>query len=151
MEAIPIILFCEKGERISCKSGMETFPCEVERSKIKNGHVLIFSKHTTCGILIQEAERGLNVDILTRIEKLIPKGTGYKHDRIDNNADSHIKTCLIGVSRIIPLINGILQLGTWQSLFLAEFDGPRARKSEKNHRASNGRMILHHDADPIKI
>ncbi|MHA1145324.1 MAG: secondary thiamine-phosphate synthase enzyme YjbQ [Candidatus Helarchaeota archaeon] len=106
----------------------EEIKSEVERSKIKNGHVLIFSKHTTCGILIQEAERGLNVDILTRIEKLIPKGTGYKHDRIDNNADSHIKTCLIGVSRIIPLINGILQLGTWQSLFLAEFDGPRARK-----------------------
>ncbi|MHC1591461.1 MAG: secondary thiamine-phosphate synthase enzyme YjbQ [Candidatus Helarchaeales archaeon] len=101
---------------------------EVKKSGIKNGQVLIYSQHTTCGVLIQEAERGLNDDLLLTLEKKIPKGAGYLHDRIDNNADSHMKTALIGNSTVIPLINGSLQLGTWQSIFLVEFDGPRKRK-----------------------
>lgn len=100
---------------------------EIKKSNISDGIAVVFSKHTTCGILIQELESGLNDDILKTINKVIPQGAGYKHDRIDDNADSHIRTCIIGSSETIPIINGSLQLGTWQAVFLAEFDGPRTR------------------------
>jgi secondary thiamine-phosphate synthase enzyme len=61
------------------------------------------------------------------LEKLGPAHFGYAHDRIDNNADAHLKAVLLGSSETIPVIDGSLQLGTWQSIFLAEMDGPRTR------------------------
>jgi len=57
----------------------------------------------------------------------LPKGK-WKHDKIDNNADAHIKASIIGPSQVIPIENAKLQLGRWQNIALAEFDGPRERK-----------------------
>lgn len=67
-------------------------------------------------------------DILELLEKLVPAHAGYAHDRIDNNADSHLKAVLFGSSEMIPVVDGRPVLGTWQSIFLAEFDGPRTRE-----------------------
>jgi len=67
-------------------------------------------------------------DILNALEKLIPKDAGYKHDRIDDNAHAHIKSGILGPSQSIPIKNGELQLGTWQGIALADFDGPRERR-----------------------
>ncbi len=97
-------------------------------SKIKNGLVNIFAKHSTAGIVINENESGLVKDFQNTLESLIPKNNNYLHDRIDNNADSHIRSFFIGSSETIPIENGSLSLGTWQSVFFVELDGPRTRK-----------------------
>jgi len=99
----------------------------VKKSGISDGSVLIYSPHTTSAIIINEPEYRLEDDIVTTLKKLVPKGAGYKHDRIDNNAHSHIQASLIGASETIPLIKGNLYLGSWQAIFFAEFDGPRTR------------------------
>jgi len=61
------------------------------------------------------------------LEKLIPHDQNYAHDRIDNNAHSHLRAILLGRSEIIPVEDGHLVLGTWQSIFFVELDGPRSR------------------------
>ncbi len=93
-----------------------------------NGIAHIFVPHATAGITINEnADPNLPVDITNFLNRLVPKGK-WLHDRIDNNADSHIKASIIGNSVSIPVKEGKLQLGTWQDIFLCEFDGPRRRK-----------------------
>ena len=100
----------------------------LSKCKIKEGIVNIFAKHSTAGIVINENESGLVKDFQNALESLIPTGKGYLHDRIDNNADSHIRSFFIGSSETIPVDNGSLSLGTWQSVFFVELDGPRNRK-----------------------
>lgn len=99
----------------------------VSETKIDNGIVTVFVPHTTCGITINEgADPDVVRDIKYQLEKLIPYQQGYHH--LEGNADSHIKTCLVGSSENIIIENGQLVLGTWQSIFLCDFDGPRTRK-----------------------
>lgn len=98
------------------------------KSKIKDGLINIFAKHSTAGIVINENESGLVKDFQNTIESLIPENNNYLHDRIDNNADSHIRSFFIGSSETIPVEKGHLSLGTWQSIFFVELDGPRNRK-----------------------
>ncbi len=94
----------------------------------KNGLAVVYTFHTTTGIMINEAENGLLQDIMDRISSLVPRNAGYRHDRIDSNADAHIKASLVGNSVIIPVENGELLLGTWQRILFLEFDGPRRRR-----------------------
>ena len=98
------------------------------KSKIKDGLINIFARHSTAGIVINENESGLVKDFQNTIESLIPENNNYFHDKIDNNADSHIRSFFIGSSETIPVENGSLNLGTWQSVFFVELDGPRNRK-----------------------
>ncbi len=99
----------------------------VRESGVRNGGVIVFSHHTTMGIYINEDEERLKRDIIDFLEKLVPKGAGYRHDEIDNNAHSHLRSILLNPSVWIPVSDGRLMTGTWQSIFLAEFDGPRSR------------------------
>jgi secondary thiamine-phosphate synthase enzyme len=95
---------------------------------IKNGILHIFIPHATAGITINEnADPNLPEDITDFLNKLVKKGI-WRHDKIDNNADAHIKASLIGNSVLIPVRDNKMQLGTWQNIFLCEFDGPRKRK-----------------------
>ena len=98
------------------------------KSKIKDGLINVFAKHSTAGIVINENESGLVKDFQNALESLIPENNNYLHDKIDNNADSHIRSFFIGSSETIPVENGYLSLGTWQSIFFVELDGPRNRK-----------------------
>jgi len=92
----------------------------------KSRTALIYSTHTTCAITINEnADPTVKQDILQFLNKLVPQ-QGWTHT--EGNSDAHIKTSIIGNSELIPLENKELQLGTWQGIFLAEFDGPRERK-----------------------
>jgi secondary thiamine-phosphate synthase enzyme len=100
---------------------------EVRISGVQEGVCIISTGHTTGGIIINENESGLREDILNLLGRLVPPGAGYRHDRIDNNADSHLKAVLLGASEALPVIQGKLELGTWQSIFFAEMDGPRHR------------------------
>ncbi len=100
----------------------------LEKVEIKEGIVHLFCPHTTCGLTINEnADENLREDISNFLNSLVRKGI-WLHDKIDSNSDAHIKTSLIGNSLTIPFEKGKLILGTWQNLFLCEFDGPRKRK-----------------------
>ncbi|WMW24976.1 secondary thiamine-phosphate synthase enzyme YjbQ [Methanolobus sediminis] len=116
------------GKRIELIDITDDVRKYVASSGIQNGICLISTKHTTTSIIVNENESGLVSDILDLLEKLVPAHAGYAHDRIDNNADAHLKAVLLGSSETIPVIGGSLQLGTWQSIFLAEMDGPRTRE-----------------------
>ena len=99
----------------------------VTETMVENGIVTVYVPHTTCGITINEgADPDVVRDIKYQLGKLIPYQQGYHH--MEGNADSHIKTCLVGGSENIIIEKGQLVLGTWQSIFLCDFDGPRTRK-----------------------
>jgi len=99
----------------------------VKESKIKDGLVLIFVPHSTSGILLTENEEGLKNDWL-KIFKKLTSGIDFEHNKIDDNADSHLLSGLIGQGKVLPIKYGEIIRGTWQQIFLAEFDGPRERK-----------------------
>ncbi len=95
---------------------------------LEDGMAHIYSPHSTSALVVNENEKGLVNDFQIALEKLIPVGQGYMHDRIDNNADSHIRAFLLGNDLSIPIEGGRLTLGTWQSVFFVELDGPRNRR-----------------------
>lgn len=99
----------------------------VTNSDVKDGICVISTTHTTSSIIVNENESGLRADILVLLEKMIPESPGYCHNRIDYNADAHLKAVLLGCSETLPIAGGELVLGAWQSVFFAEFDGPRQR------------------------
>jgi len=100
----------------------------ISKSGIKNGIILAFVPHATCALFANEDEPRIREDYFKLFEKLVPQSEEYKHNIIDNNADSHLLSALFKQFYIFPLKDGKLVRGTWQELFLAEFDGPRARK-----------------------
>ena len=100
---------------------------EVAKSGVGTGTVTIYVPHTTCGVTINEsADPDVARDIKTHLAKLVPQNGGFKH--YEGNSDSHIKTSMIGSSENIFIESGKLVLGTWQGIFLCDFDGPRTRK-----------------------
>jgi secondary thiamine-phosphate synthase enzyme len=100
-----------------------------KKSDVDEGICLIYTPHTTCAIIVNEnSDKSVCEDVLTTLDKIIPMHDDYKHDKIDNNAAAHIKATILGPSQSLSVHNGILQLGQWQGIALAEFDGPRDRK-----------------------
>jgi len=99
----------------------------VEESGIKEGLVLVFVPHSTAGIILTENEERLKNDWLEIFKKLT-SGIDFLHNQIDDNADSHILSGLVGQGRVLPIKDGKIVRGTWQQILLAEFDGPRERK-----------------------
>ena len=96
---------------------------------IDNGIISIFSKHSTSAIVVNENESGLLKDLEFTLDNLIDDKFSYSHDRIDNNARSHLKSFLLSSSETLPIKNGKLDLGTWQSVFFIELDGPRSTRT----------------------
>ena len=100
---------------------------EVAKRSVGTGTVTIYVPHTTCGVTINEsADPDVERDIKMHLTKLVPKDGGFRHS--EGNSDSHIKTSMIGSSENIFIESGKLVLGTWQGIFLCDFDGPRTRK-----------------------
>ncbi|WP_435174769.1 secondary thiamine-phosphate synthase enzyme YjbQ [Halorussus sp. AFM4] len=91
------------------------------------GLCTVFVRHTTAGVVVQEPESGLLADIESFAEELVPSDGDYRHDRIDDNADAHLRATLLGESVSVPVEDGDLALGTWQSVLFVECDGPRTR------------------------
>ena len=93
----------------------------------KSGICYVFVPHTTAGITVNEgADPSVQVDILMGLERLVPRDAGYQHQ--EGNSDAHIKSTMTGSSLYLPYDEGRLVLGTWQSVFFCEFDGPRHRR-----------------------
>ena len=100
----------------------------IRKHDITNGIVNISTKHTTSSIMINEDEEGLKKDYAKFLEKIVPNDN-YLHDRIDNNATSHLKAMLTTPTQTLPIIDGKISLGTWQSIFFVELDGPRSNRT----------------------
>ena len=99
----------------------------VKESKVEDGLVLVFAPHSTAGVVLTENEKGLKNDWLEIFKKLT-SGIEFEHNKIDDNADSHLLSGIIGQGKVLPIKDGKIIRGTWQQIFLAEFDGPRERK-----------------------
>jgi secondary thiamine-phosphate synthase enzyme len=100
----------------------------VEKSKIKNGICHIFLPHATAAIILEENESGLISDIENYIKKNFPRNAEYEHNKVDDNAESHLASGFIGQFQIYPVKNNRIVRGTWQRALLLELDGPRRRK-----------------------
>ena len=96
---------------------------------IEEGIVSIFSRHSTSAIVVNENEQGLLSDFEFMLSNLVTDKYSYQHDRIDNNAKSHLKSFLLSSSECLPIKNSKLDLGTWQSVFFIELDGPRRSRT----------------------
>lgn len=95
-------------------------------SSLTEGALLVYSPHTTAGVTINEgADPDVKRDMLTHLRLLVPENSDFRH--AEGNSDAHIKTSLMGPSQLIPVSSGRLALGTWQKIYLCEFDGPRRR------------------------
>ena len=101
----------------------------LKKAKIREGMVLASAMHITAGVYINDAEDGLIADIEEWLEKLAPFGPEYRHHQTgEDNGDAHLKNLIIGHQVIVPVTEGKLDLGPWQQVYYAEFDGRRRKR-----------------------
>ncbi len=99
------------------------------KSGIREGMVLVSAMHITAGVFVNDNEPGLFEDIWEWLQKLAPDGPDYRHHLTgEDNADAHLKSLLVHHQVIVPITGGKLDLGTWQQVFYAEFDGQRKKR-----------------------
>ena len=100
----------------------------IDKNKVLEGLCNVFTLHSTAAVIISENyDPNIGTDLLNVLDRLIPQKAGYLHDRIDSNAHAHIKSAILGAGKTLPIQEGKLRLGQWQSIMLAELDGPRSR------------------------
>lgn len=97
-------------------------------AEVDEGICSVFVPHTTAGVVINENERRLLGDLQSALDRLAPVEEGYEHDAVDDNADAHLRATLLGESASVPVVDGELGLGRWQSVLFVECDGPRTRR-----------------------
>ncbi|MBW2065332.1 MAG: YjbQ family protein [Deltaproteobacteria bacterium] len=115
------------GSRTEMKDITSAVQRELSNMGVSDGVCTVYVPHTTAGITINEgADPAVCEDIINKLNEIAPRNAGYRH--LEGNADSHIKASLMGSSVSVPVEKGRLVLGTWQKIFLCEFDGPRSRK-----------------------
>jgi secondary thiamine-phosphate synthase enzyme len=101
----------------------------VKKSGVTDGMVLVSAMHITAGVWVNDAEDGLIADIAEWLEKLAPSGMDYRHHRTgEENGDAHLKSLLVHHQVIVPITGGALDLGPWQRVYYAEFDGMRRKR-----------------------
>ena len=101
----------------------------VKKSGVQEGIVLVSAMHITSGVFVNDWEDGLLHDFDTWLEKLAPAGLPYRHHQTgEDNADAHLKRTIMGHQVTLPITNGALDLGPWEQLFYAEFDGRRKKR-----------------------
>lgn len=99
----------------------------VAESGVQEGLCHVFVPHTTAAVTVNEkADPAVAADIAATLERIVPAGWEYRH--AEGNSDAHVKASLVGSSAMLPVSDGDLVLGTWQAVFLCEFDGPRTRR-----------------------
>jgi secondary thiamine-phosphate synthase enzyme len=101
----------------------------VESSGVKEGLCLVSAMHITAGIYVNDDEKGFRADLTELLDRLAPEGVDYKHHETgETNGDAHLKNMLIGSQVTLPITKGALDLGPWQQVFYAEFDGRRRKR-----------------------
>jgi secondary thiamine-phosphate synthase enzyme len=101
----------------------------VQASRVKDGTVLVSAMHITAGVFVNDWEDGLIHDLQVWLEQLAPAGLDYHHHRTgEDNADAHLKRTIMGHQVVLPITAGALDLGPWEQVFYAEFDGRRRKR-----------------------
>jgi secondary thiamine-phosphate synthase enzyme len=101
----------------------------VKRSGVTDGTVLVSAMHITAGVFVNDWEDGLIHDFQVWLEKLAPAGLDYRHHQTgEDNADAHLKRTIMGHQVVLPITKGALDLGPWEHVFYAEFDGQRRKR-----------------------
>ncbi len=120
-------LHVKTSRRTELKDVTSEVEALVAESGCSDGICHLYVPHTTAGVLVNEGDdAAVARDIEAALDRLIPRSAGYTH--AEGNADSHIKTALVGSSETVWIEKGRLALGRWQSVFVGEFDGPRTRE-----------------------
>jgi len=101
----------------------------VDKSGVAEGFALVSAMHITAGVFVNDWEDGLIQDFQVWLEKLAPSGRDYRHHLTgEDNADAHLKRTIMGHQVMLPITNGKLDLGPWEQIFYAEFDGRRKKR-----------------------
>jgi secondary thiamine-phosphate synthase enzyme len=101
----------------------------VKKSGVKEGMALVSAMHITAGVYVNDWEDGLIQDFAVWLEELAPARPEYKHHQTgEDNADAHLKRTIMGHQVMVPITNGTLDLGPWEQIFYAEFDGRRKKR-----------------------
>ena len=123
METIPV----ETRSRTELVDITDRVQAAVTETGIREGVAYVYCSHTTAGVTINEnADPTVCSDMLEILDRLVPWRGGYAH--LEGNSAAHVKASLMGASCTVLVMGGRLRLGTWQGLYLAEFDGPRTRQ-----------------------
>jgi secondary thiamine-phosphate synthase enzyme len=119
-------LSVETGARTQIKDVTKEVARLIQQAGVENGICHLYVPHTTAAVLVNESDDpDVARDIGDFLDRLVPRSAAYKH--YEGNADSHVKSSLVGVSALVPIEAGRLALGRWQGIFFCEFDGPRRR------------------------
>ena len=100
----------------------------VAASKVAEGFCLVSAMHITAAIWVNDEESGLKQDVMEWLERLAPAGDYRHHQTGEDNADAHLKRTLMGHQVVLPITKGTLDLGPWEQVFYAEFDGRRRKR-----------------------
>jgi secondary thiamine-phosphate synthase enzyme len=101
----------------------------VGKSGVREGLCLISAMHITAGVYVNDDEPGFRHDLTDMLERVAPAGADYKHHETgETNGDAHLKNMLTGFQVVLPITKGELDLGPWQQVFYAEFDGRRRKR-----------------------
>src|SRR5216110_3457360 len=122
-------LFFETKQRQEFLRITDRVSAIVKASGVREGMVLVSAMHITAGVYVNDWEDGLIEDFQEWLEKLAPSGLNYRHHQTgEDNSDAHLKRTIMGHQVILPITNGALDLGPWEQVFYAEFDGQRKKR-----------------------
>lgn len=123
---MPRLISVKTGSRTEMVDITAPVQKELAKAGVNDGLCIVYIPHTTAGVTINEgADPAVCYDIVKKLNDLVPCDKGFRH--LEGNSDSHIKTLITGSSVSVIVEDGLLVLGTWQRIFLCEFDGPRTR------------------------
>jgi len=129
MKTLTEYLWFETKQRRELVRLTDTVTALVRKSGIQEGMVLVSAMHITAGVFVNDDEPGLHEDIWEWLQGLAPAGPDYRHHRTgEDNGDAHLKSLLVHHQVVIPVTAGKLDLGPWQQVFYAEFDGQRRKR-----------------------
>jgi secondary thiamine-phosphate synthase enzyme len=129
MKSLTEYLWFETKQKRELVRVTDTVAALVNKSGIAEGMALVSAMHITAGVFINDDEPGLWQDIWEWLQKLCPEGPDYQHHRTgEDNGDAHLKNLLIHHQVVVPVTKGKLDLGPWQQIFYAEFDGRRRKR-----------------------
>lgn len=101
----------------------------VGKSGVREGLCLVSAMHITAGVYVNDDEPGFRADLSAMLERIAPQGEDYRHHETgETNGDAHLKNMLTGFQVVLPITKGELDLGPWQQVFYAEFDGQRRKR-----------------------
>jgi secondary thiamine-phosphate synthase enzyme len=124
-----VILTVRTTRHKQCLEVTEQVREVVRRSGVRRGLCHVMALHATAAIVVNENDDpNIGVDLLAALDRAIPDHANWLHDRVDDNAQAHIKAAILGPAETLPIADGDLALGTWQGILLVELDGPRTER-----------------------